>query len=227
MNKLKYLGFDKNHFIEVMTSGEMIWQELFKSIDRYGDNLINCFHIYDTSNEDGLDFRLGLDKFNFVSDIKQSNFILACTPYPNSEPLDYVPILKEAIDLKLTMFCANPDFETIQINNKKNILCMGTIANLYENMGGKVIILGKPAQEIYVEATKKISNFDLSRIIAVGDSIDHDIKGAHNYGIDSLFISSGIHKEIFEKNIQIGLNNIQNSKKWDFEPTYLCGDFSF
>ena len=28
INRLKDLGFDKNNFIEVMTSGEMIWQEL-------------------------------------------------------------------------------------------------------------------------------------------------------------------------------------------------------
>ena len=28
IGRLKSLGFDKNHFIEVMTSGEMIWQEI-------------------------------------------------------------------------------------------------------------------------------------------------------------------------------------------------------
>ena len=63
VNKLKILGFDKNNFIEVMTSGEMIWQELNNSIDIYGKNLRNCFHIYDTSKEDGLGFREGLNKF--------------------------------------------------------------------------------------------------------------------------------------------------------------------
>ena len=226
ISRLKHLGFDKNNFIDVMTSGEMIWQELFSSIDDYGNKLINCLHIYDETKEDGLGFRMGLDKFNFVSDVKKANFILACTPYSNLKPLDYVPILKESLDLDLIMFCANPDFVTIG-KEKINIFCMGTIADLYENMGGKVIILGKPDKKIYVEATKKLKRLDLSKTIAIGDSLDHDIKGANNFGIDSILISSGIHKEMFIDNLQSGLNNLKNTKKWDFEATYLCTDFSF
>ena len=45
IGRLKSLGFDKNHFIEVMTSGEMIWQEISTSIENYGNNLNKCFHI--------------------------------------------------------------------------------------------------------------------------------------------------------------------------------------
>ena len=148
IGRLKSLGFDKNHFIEVMTSGEMIWQEISTSIDNYGNNLKNCFHIYDSSKEDGLEFRNGLEKFNFVSKINDANFILACTPFENTEPIDYIPILKDALDMNLVMFCANPDFVTIEKNNDKNIYCMGTIADLYDHMGGKVVILGKPTIEI-------------------------------------------------------------------------------
>ena len=226
IDRLKSLGFDKNHFIEVMTSGEMIWQELSNSIDNYGTKLKKCFHIYDTSKEDGLEFRDGLDKFKFVSDIKESDFILACTPFENTEPLDYIPILKNALDLNLIMFCANPDYITIEKNNKKNIFCMGTIADLYNHMGGKVVILGKPSKEIYIKSTKKINKLNISRTIAIGDSLDHDILGASNFGIDSILISNGIHREIFEKDDELGLNYIENSKKWQSKPTYLCKNFS-
>ena len=83
INRLKSLGFDKKHFLEVMTSGEMIWQELSNSINNYGSDLKNCFHIYDSSKEDGLEFRNGLEKFNFVTNINDANFILACTPFKN------------------------------------------------------------------------------------------------------------------------------------------------
>jgi len=51
----------------------MIWQELSNSINNYGSDLKNCFHIYDASKEDGLDFRYGLEEFNFVSNIKDAN----------------------------------------------------------------------------------------------------------------------------------------------------------
>ena len=124
ISRLKSLGFDKNHFIEVMTSGEMIWQEIETSIYKYGNDLKNCFHIYDKSKEDGLEFRNGLEKFNFVSKVNDANFILACTPFENTEPKDYIPILKDAVDMNLIMFCANPDFVTIK-KNKKGILIKG------------------------------------------------------------------------------------------------------
>ena len=226
VGKLKSLGFDKNNFIEVMTSGEMIWQEIATSIHSYGDNLQNCFHIYDSSKEDGLEFRNGLEKFNYVSNINDANFILACTPFENSEPIDYIPILKDALDMKLVLFCANPDFVTIEKKNNKNIYCMGTIADLYEHMGGKVVILGKPSKRIYEESCKKIEDLNKSKIVAIGDSLDHDIFGANNFNIDSILISTGIHKDLFVDGLELGLNKIKNSKKWNFSPTYVCENFS-
>ena len=226
INSLKNLGFNKKHFIEVMTSGEMIWQELRNSIQNYGNDLNNCFHILDESKEDGLVFREGLNKFSFVSDIREADFILACTPFKNMEPIDYIPTLYSALEQNLIMFCANPDYVTVEKDNIKNIFCMGTIADLYDHMGGEVIILGKPSKEIYLESTKEIENLDKTRTIAIGDSLEHDILGASNFNIDSILISSGIHKELFQNSVQIGLNEMKNSKKWNFEPTYICSSFS-
>ena len=220
IGRLKSLGFDKNHFKEVMTSGEMIWQEIATSIESYGNNLKNCFHIHDSSKEDGL------EKLNFVSKINDANFILACTPFEKTEPIDYIPTLKGAVDMNLVMFCANPDFVTIEKNNDKNMYCMGTVADLYDHMGGKVVILGKPSKKIYEESCKKIVNLNKSKIVAIGDSLDHDILGANNFNIDSVLISTGIHKDLFENGLETGLNRIINSKKWNFSPTYICENFS-
>ena len=104
---------------------------------------------------------------------------------------------------------------------------MGTIADLYDHMGGKVVIMGKPSKEIYLKSCKQFDQIDKSKILAVGDSLDHDILGASNFGIDSILISNGIHKALFENNLEIGLKNIENTKKWNFKPTYLCENFSF
>ena len=98
--------------------------------------------------------------------------------------------------MNLVMFCANPDFVTIEKNNDKNIYCMGTIADLYDHMGGKVVILGKPSKEIYEESCKKIEELDKSKIVAIGDSLDHDILGANHFNIDSVLIATGIHKDL-------------------------------
>ena len=227
INRLKDLGFDKNNFIEVMTSGEMIWQELKDFSYKYDFKTKNCFHIFDSSKEDGKDFRIGLEKFKFIDNIKDADFILACTPFQNTKPIDYIPILKEALEMNLIMFCANPDFVTIEENNDKNIYCMGTIADLYDHMGGKVVILGKPSKEIYLKSCKQLDQINKSKTIAVGDSLDHDILGASNFGVDSVLITSGIHKDLFKYSLEKGIKNIENDRKWNFKPTYVCENFSF
>ena len=227
INSLKDLGFNKNNFIEVMTSGEMIWQELKDFSYKYDFKTKNCFHIFDSSKEDGKDFRIGLEKFKFIDNIKDADFILACTPFQNTKPIDYIPILKEALEMNLIMFCANPDFVTIEKNNESNMYCMGTIADLYDHMGGKVVILGKPSKEIYLKSCKQLDQIDKSKTIAVGDSLDHDILGASNFGVDSVLITSGIHKDLFKYSTEKGIKNIENDRKWNFKPTYICENFSF
>ena len=213
--KLPKLGFDKSSFTNVQTSGEMIWKFIHDK-HKKDEYKKKCFHIYDDTKEDGLLFREVLN-LSFVDIIDDADFILACTPFINLQPIDYIPILDKAINQRLIMYCANPDFETIQNDNNKNIFCMGAIAEIYNKMGGEVIILGKPEKEIYIETTK-YSNLDKAKTIAIGDSIFHDIKGANNFSIDSILVKSGIHKDL--KTINILCENHQ------IQPTYLINDFS-
>ena len=66
--KLSELGFDKNYFSEIMTSGEMIWQSLLKEQHIQTKNLGNkCFHICDDSKKDNKSYLEGLEKFEFVN----------------------------------------------------------------------------------------------------------------------------------------------------------------
>ncbi len=214
IDKLPQLGFKKNSFINVITSGEMIWNYIDNKYNQL-QNKKKCFHIYDSTKEDGLLFRKGLN-LSFVDQIDNADFILACTPFANMLPIDYIPILDKAVDKKIIMYCANPDFETINLKNSKNF-CMGVIAEIYKKMGGEVIIKGKPENDIYIETTKSI-NLDKTKTVAVGDSIFHDIKGANNFCIDSILVKSGIHKDI--ETISTLCANHQ------IEPTYLIDDFS-
>ncbi len=225
INKLSDLGFSKYDFEEVLTSGEMIWNEINFFLSNYGKDLNKCLHIFDKSKEDGLDFRIGLDKIVFTDEIKDADFILACTPFKNSKPIDYVPLLNTAIEKNIKMFCANPDFETIEIHKENNIYCMGTIAQLYNDMGGEVIIMGKPSIDIYVEATKSLKH-DKSKYLAIGDSLFHDIKGALNFGIDSLLITSGIHKEMFSLDNPIWEDPKNTLLEYDITPNFICKNFS-
>ncbi len=215
IDRLPKLGFKKKSFINTVTSGEMIWQLLKKKF--LGDkNKKNCFHIYDEEKEDGLDFRDGLN-FNFVEKVEEADLILACTPFINLQPIDYIPLLEVAYKKKITMYCANPDFETVESKSNNNVFCMGAIGEIYKKMGGNVIIKGKPDVSIYAETTNKI-NLEKKRTLAIGDSLFHDIQGANNFEIDSVLVKSGIHKD---------LNKINNLiKNHQITPTYIIDKFS-
>ena len=64
-------------------------------------------------------------------------------------------------------------------------------------MGGDIVYFGKPYPEIYKFCIKKEK-----KILVIGDNIRTDIKGANNMGLDSLFITNGIHNKDF-KNLKL------------------------
>jgi len=63
-----------------------------------------------------------------------------------------------------------------------------------------VLYCGKPYATIYETALATASRFlgrstRLARVLAIGDSVRTDLKGAAGFGIDSMFVLSGIHAE--------------------------------
>ena len=99
IKRLPKLGFNPKYFLEVMTSGEMIWQSLYKKNHNFIKKIKkNCYFIYDQSKNDSKDFIKGLERYNFVKKIEDADFILACSTTPGLNTIDYVPILIKAIE---------------------------------------------------------------------------------------------------------------------------------
>ena len=88
------------------------------------------------------------------------------------------------------MVWTNPDL--IVRRGSRREYCAGSLATVFEKLGGEVIYFGKPYPEIYNFCIKKNET-----VLAIGDNIRTDIRGANNMGIDSLFIINGIHKDEF------------------------------
>ena len=89
-NRLSKLGFNKDNFIEVMTSGEMIWQSLHLKSQKFVQTLgKNCYHLFDETNVDESRYIDGLN-YNFVKNIEKADFILGCNVSPGKSTLDYV-----------------------------------------------------------------------------------------------------------------------------------------
>jgi ribonucleotide monophosphatase NagD (HAD superfamily) len=76
-------------------------------------------------------------------------------------------------------------------------LCAGALAQRYEERGGRVRWHGKPHPAIYETCLGLLEIADRARILAIGDSLRTDIAGAAGVGIDSLFVTGGIHAEEF------------------------------
>ena len=223
---LPKLGFDPKHFIEVITSGEMIWQSLNNENHVFTKNLKkNCYYINDQKKSEQKFFIYGLEKFNFVKKIEDAHFILACTPFAEFSIIDYIPLLTKALDKNLPFICANPDYESVENNSKEINFRMGTIAQLYKSLGGEIFILGKPEKEIYIQSTKKIKKLNKSKVIAVGDSMYHDIQGANLFGVDSILITSGVHQSSFNKKKPRWDANINQVYNLGISPTFLCSKF--
>jgi len=134
--------------------------------------------------------------------LTSAEFIL-CTGLFDDEretPDDYAETLKTAHEAGLRMICANPD---IQVHRgSKLIWCAGALAAAYEKLGGEVLYFGKPHPPVYDAALKRLAEIrgaalDPTRILAIGDGMRTDILGANRTGLDALFITAGIHGELF------------------------------
>ena len=111
----------------------------------------------------------------------------------------------------LPMICVNPDMIVVRIDGSK-MQCAGVIAKEYERIGGKVIYFGKPFAKVYELAIDFFEkNFaqeiDRKKIIAIGDGIETDIKGAKNFNIDSILVLGGILSNQLEINFSQKFDN--------------------
>ncbi|MGH7290496.1 MAG: HAD hydrolase-like protein, partial [Myxococcota bacterium] len=132
---------------------------------------------------------LGLE---LVDTPEQADFLfLTGTEIPPLTLDDYHAILERAARRSLPMVCSNPDH--VAPSGTELVIAPGTIAAMYEAMGGTVRYIGKPHAPIYGACLDALEGLELGEIVAVGDSLEHDIKGANNVGIASCFLTGGIH----------------------------------
>jgi HAD superfamily hydrolase (TIGR01459 family) len=118
-------------------------------------------------------------------------------------PEDYHELIERMRARGLTMICANPD--VVVERGDKLVYCAGAVADLYAAAGGEVIYAGKPYRPIYDQALaiaqaahglqENGGPLDHHRVVAIGDSVRTDLKGAAAFGVDCVFVTAGIHAE--------------------------------
>ena len=111
-------------------------------------------------------------------------------------PDDYTSMLQGFVERDLEVICANPDI--VAERGGKLVYCGGALAQKYKEMGGKTHYCGKPHAPVYARALATCNalmnkNIDKKQVLAIGDGIATDIKGANDAGLDCLFVTGGIH----------------------------------
>ena len=204
---LKKMGMSKEIREKVYSSGEAALSYLKKNL------LDDKFYHVGPSR----DFDLFLDfKKNKTIEIRESSYLL-CTGLFEEKNVNlnyYKDLFKEHTNKK--MICTNPDL--IVDRGDKRELCAGSVALVFEKMGGEVIYFGKPFPEVY---NQSINNKE-KKILSIGDNLNTDIKGANLLNYDSLIISNGIHKkeikkdgiDMVSKQYEVVIDFIQTELKW-------------
>jgi HAD superfamily hydrolase (TIGR01459 family) len=111
-------------------------------------------------------------------------------------PEDYRNTLTALRARNLTLLCANPDI--VVKRGPQLVYCAGALARIYAELGGKVVYYGKPYLPIYESAIARLRSFtkrETMRVLALGDGLQTDIRGANGAGLDAVFIADGIHGE--------------------------------
>ena len=214
-NQLLEFGLSQSLYEDVISSGEITWQKMKDKSN------LNCYLIGPPR-----DFHLveGLN-VNIVTEKKNVDIIINTGPWGDNDKLDnYKPLLDELINYNPLMICSNPDKTVVRGENF--MICAGLLAEYYQKIGGKVEYYGKPFREIYDFTFSKIEK-KAPKVLVVGDSLDNDIKGANLQNLDSVLITSGIHRDVNNDNNvdKEELNDLIKKKK--IYPNYFMRYFTF
>ena len=189
MTLLDKLGVPRQAYDDIVSSGDVTRAVIAERPDK---KLLHIGPERDLPIFDGLDLQ-------FVT-IEAADYVV-CTGLSDDEietPESYRALLTSLRARNLFMLCANPD--VVVERGDKLVYCAGALADLYGELGGEVLYAGKPHRPIYAQALALAAKLrgvspPLSRVLAIGDSVRTDLKGANAFGVDCLFVTAGIHAE--------------------------------
>ena len=193
--RLDRMHVPRKAYDAIVTSGDIIASMI---VERGDAPLYNIGPIYDRSLY--REVRKVSGHAPRLSKLKDAAYVV-CTGLfdPDTEtPADYDPMLALMLERRLDFLCANPDL-VVHVGPTL-MYCAGAIAERYEAMGGKVIQGGKPHAPIYIRAlgmAEALLDRPVlrSRVLAIGDAMRTDVRGAIEQSLDSLFIVAGIHQD--------------------------------
>tara|TARA_B100000902_G_scaffold242896_1_gene229980 strand:+ start:602 stop:1432 length:831 start_codon:yes stop_codon:yes gene_type:complete len=213
--RLERLGFELSLFTAVITSGEVAYWTIK---NKFEHNVMIKPKIYlisrdaDTSPINGLSCEI-------AKNTAEADYLIIAGSESDRKPLKYYTSLLEPMANKgLPAFCTNPDLVMLTPNGTS--FGAGLIAKEYEKMGGSVTWFGKPHPLIYEFALNKVPNIEPQKVLCIGDSLEHDIRGGFDANCSSALVKTGIAATT--KN-----EDLRNSNNFSEIPNFIIPAFSF
>ncbi len=205
------LGFRRDSFDRFVTSGDTAYAVLSREMALPAGS--QCLTI-SSGGDRNLAERLGLAS---TDDAAEADLVIISGSEAETIPMEvYADRLRPGAERKIPAICTNPDIHKLAGGTVAP--GAGSIAQLYEQLGGSVRWFGKPYGDIYTLALRLTGEPAANTVVCIGDSIDHDIFGARQAGLASVLVETGI------------LANLSPSERAslmtaDRRPTYLMPGF--
>lgn len=147
-------------------------------------------------------------RYSETFDIDEADFIYISVPHINGEDQTDPERFRQEIEkikMKgLPMVCANPDRFAHEGNPPRAVVRQGSIAKMYEEIGGEVFYIGKPYNKVYSIAMNHFLQYKITNpeeILMVGDTPETDIRGARFFGMPSALVTqTGIMADRISRN---------------------------
>ncbi len=195
--RLLGLGFRPGSWDLFLSSGEVAWRRLAGDLGTPavppGTRCLLLARDDDLSAVEGLGLAL-------VERGEEADVVLLAGSRGDVLPMErYRDLLRPAAEAGVPCLCTNPD--KIMLTPSGPAFGAGRIAEAYADMGGPVTWIGKPFPEIYRVALAAMGNPSPGRVVAVGDSVEHDIAGAKGAGVRAALVRSGVLADLAEADL--------------------------
>ncbi len=186
---LDKFGITKDFYEFILTSGEATFLDFKKNQENnFKDFGQKYFYIGPKKDIDLLD---GLN-YQQTESASEASFVIA-TGFDDEKSVlqEKLPQLLEARKYNLPLICVNPDLVVVKKDGAE-MICAGVLAHEYEKNGGSVFYYGKPFSLVYKMTHDFFGAPQKNKILAIGDGMETDIKGANDFGIDCALVTGGI-----------------------------------